>query len=103
MRGSVELFGVRGFFEEVGDVEEGVALEADVHEARLHAGEDAGYAAVVDGTGEGVFVLALVIDFGECFVFDDGQTRLMRRAGDVNFFRQWVLLFLPAPALMAEV
>ena len=60
----VEVGGVAGLFHEVGDVEEGVALEADVHEGGLHAGEDAGDFAVIDGACEGVFVLALVIDFG---------------------------------------
>ena len=56
-------------FHEVGNVEEGVALQADVDKGRLHAGKDAGYAAFVDGSGEGVFVLAFEIDFREEIVF----------------------------------
>jgi hypothetical protein len=83
----VEVGGVAGFFHEVGDVEEGVALETDVHKGGLHAREDAGDFAVIDGTGEGVFVLALVVDLGQAFVFDDGETSLVRSTGDVNFFR----------------
>ena len=93
---SVEVGGVACFFHEVGDVKEGVALEADVHEAGLHARQNAGDASVIDGTGERVLVLALVINFGEVVVFDDGEPRLVRRAGYINFFRH-SLLFLPAP------
>src|SRR6185437_13610054 len=59
----IEVGSVSGLFHEIGDVEEGVALKADVHEAGLHARQDAGNATVVDGTCESVFVLALVIDF----------------------------------------
>src|ERR1019366_6260215 len=35
---------------EVGNVEEGIALQADVDEGRLHAREHPGYAAFVDGS-----------------------------------------------------
>ena len=35
-------------FENVADVQEGVAVEANVHESRLHAGEDAGDFSFVD-------------------------------------------------------
>ena len=34
----------------VGDIEEGIALQADVDEGRLHAREHPGYAAFVDGS-----------------------------------------------------
>ena len=37
-------------FEEVADVEEGVAIEADIHEGRLHAGQHARDAAFVDAS-----------------------------------------------------
>ncbi len=37
-------------FKEVGDVQEGVAIEADIDEGRLHAGQHAGDAAPVDAT-----------------------------------------------------
>ena len=37
-------------FEEIGDVEEGVAIEADIDEGRLHAGKHASDAAFVDAT-----------------------------------------------------
>src|SRR5262249_43150820 len=70
----VEVGGVAGLFHEVGNIEEGIALEADVHKGGLHAREDAGDFAVIDGACEGVFVLALVIDFGKGVVFDDSET-----------------------------
>src|SRR5262249_52085521 len=88
----VEVGGVAGFFHEVGDVEEGVALEADVHEGGLHAGKDAGDFAVIDGACESVFVLALVINLGEGVVFNDSETRLVRGTADVNFFRHFCSL-----------
>jgi hypothetical protein len=74
--GSVKLFGVGRLLHEVGDVEEGVALQANLHEGRLHAGKHARDAAVVDGAGEGVFVLALVVDLGEGFSFSTMARRV---------------------------
>jgi hypothetical protein len=41
----IELF---NFFQEVGHVQEGVAIEADLYEGRLHAGQHAGYTSLVD-------------------------------------------------------
>jgi hypothetical protein len=38
-------------FHKIGNVKEGVALQANVDKGRLHAGENAGYAAFVDGSG----------------------------------------------------
>jgi hypothetical protein len=35
-------------FQEIADVQEGVAIEADVHEGGLHAGEDPGYTPFVE-------------------------------------------------------
>jgi hypothetical protein len=86
VRNALEVGGVLLLFEEIGDVKEGVALETYVDECRLHSGEDSGDASLVDGAGEGVFVLALVINFCDLIVFDDGQPRFMRRTGDVNLF-----------------
>ena len=37
-------------FKEVADVKEGVTIEADVHEGRLHAGKHARHAAFVDAS-----------------------------------------------------
>ena len=54
---------------EVGDVEEGIAFQANIHECRLHAGQHPGYAAFVDGTCQGVFVFTFQVDFCQLVVF----------------------------------
>src|SRR5207302_284209 len=69
----IELSRVAGLFHKVGDVKEGVALQADVHERGLHAWQNAGDFAVINRACEGVFVLALVINFGQGVVFDDSE------------------------------
>jgi hypothetical protein len=50
-------------FEDIADVEEGIAIEADIHERRLHAGEDAGDFAFVDAADEGELFFALDVNF----------------------------------------
>ena len=50
-------------FENITHVEEGVAVEANVHESRLHAGKDAGDFSFVDAADEGEFFFALDVDF----------------------------------------
>ena len=47
--------------------------------------QNAGYAAVINRSGQGVFVFAFVVDFRELIVFKNCQPRFMRRAGDTNF------------------
>jgi hypothetical protein len=49
--------------ENVTDVQEGVAVETNVHEGGLHAGEDAGDFSFVDAADESEFLLALNVDF----------------------------------------
>jgi hypothetical protein len=49
-------------FENVGDVQESVAIEADVNESGLHTGEHAGDAAFVDAADEGEFLFALDVN-----------------------------------------
>jgi hypothetical protein len=58
---------------EVGNVEKGIAFQADVNERRLHARKHAGYAAFVDGSCKGVLVLALKINLREQIVFDQAH------------------------------
>ena len=55
--------------DEVGYVKERVALQAEVDKCRLHAGQNTCYAAVINGSREGVLVFAFVIDFRELIVF----------------------------------
>jgi hypothetical protein len=50
-------------FEDVADVKEGIAVEADIDESGLHAGEDAGDSAFVDATDEGELLFALDVNF----------------------------------------
>ena len=50
-------------FEYIANVEEGVAVEADVHESGLHAGEDAGDFSFVDAADQREFFFALDVDF----------------------------------------
>jgi hypothetical protein len=50
-------------FEDVADVEESVAIEADVHEGRLHARKDAGDFAFIDAADEREFFFAFDVDF----------------------------------------
>ena len=50
-------------FKDITDVEECIAIEADVHESRLHAGEDAGDFSFVDAADEGEFFFALDVNF----------------------------------------
>ena len=53
------------FLQKVGDVQKRVALQANVDKRRLHARKHARYFAFVNGTREGVFVFALVVNLGE--------------------------------------
>ena len=50
-------------FEYVADVQEGVAIETDVDESRLHSGKDAGDFAFVDAADEGELFFALDVNF----------------------------------------
>src|SRR5277367_6179764 len=50
-------------FEDIADVEESIAIEADVNESGLHAGEDAGDSAFVDAADEGELFFALDVNF----------------------------------------
>jgi hypothetical protein len=50
-------------FENVADVQEGVAVETNVHEGGLHAGEDAGDFSFVDAADEREFFFPLDVNF----------------------------------------
>ena len=49
--------------EHVADVQEGVAVEADIDEGGLHTGENASNAAFIDATDQREFFFALDINF----------------------------------------
>jgi hypothetical protein len=50
-------------FENIADVKESIAIEADIDERRLHAGKNAGDFAFVDATDEGELFFALDVNF----------------------------------------
>jgi hypothetical protein len=50
-------------FENIANVEEGIAIETDVHESRLHPGKDAGDFSLVDTADQREFFFAFDVDF----------------------------------------
>jgi hypothetical protein len=50
-------------FKDVADVEESIAVEADINESGLHAGEDAGDSAFIYTADEGELFFALDVNF----------------------------------------
>jgi len=60
---SVAVVVVFEIFEDIADVKEGIAIEADVNESGLHAGEDAGDSAFVDAANESELFFALDVNF----------------------------------------
>jgi hypothetical protein len=87
-RGLLQLVGFFLIFKlnKVGYVEKRVSLQSQIDKCRLHAGQNACHSSVVNGTREGVLVFAFVVDFRELIVFQNRKPRLMRRAGNANFF-----------------
>ena len=64
-------------FEEVRNVEKRVALESYIDESRLHSGQDARDAPLMNTAGERIFVGALEVDFHQLVVFDQCHFGLM--------------------------
>ena len=67
---------------DVADVEEGVALEADVDEGGLHPGQDAGHPPLVDVAHEPAMAVPLDEDLRQAVVLQDGDPGLVRIALD---------------------
>jgi hypothetical protein len=59
----VAMIVVFEIFEDVADVQKGIAIQADIHESRLHAGQDASNPAFVDAADECKFLFALDVNF----------------------------------------
>jgi hypothetical protein len=72
--------------EEVGNIEECVALKADIDECRLHTWKYASDTSFVDGSCEGVFIGSLVVDLGELIVFQQRDLGLVRSGRYIKFF-----------------
>jgi hypothetical protein len=62
--------------DEVPGVQEGVLLEADVDEGRLHAGQDVRHHPLVDVPDDGPMAAALQVEVGQDPLVDDGDTGL---------------------------
>jgi hypothetical protein len=60
---AVAMIVVFQIFKNVTDIQEGVAVQADVHESGLHAGKDACDFSFVDAADEGELFFALDVDF----------------------------------------
>jgi hypothetical protein len=67
---------------EIRNVEEGVSLQSDVHESRLHPGKHPADAAFIDPAHQPHVRIALKIHFHQLVVFHYGQLRLVRRRRD---------------------
>jgi hypothetical protein len=75
----VELLGGR---DDLGDVEEGVALEADVNEGGLHAGQHLRHPALVDVANDAALAFPLDEDLDDLVVLEDGDPRVVGAGGD---------------------
>ena len=64
--------------DDLSDVEEGVALEADVDEGRLHAGQDLRDPPLVDVADDAALILALDEDLDDLVVLENGDARIVR-------------------------
>jgi len=64
-------------FEEIGDVQEGVAIQADVDKSRLHARQHPRHPALVDASRQGIFVLPLVVNLDYLIFLDYRNTRFV--------------------------
>ena len=67
---------------DVGDVEEAVALEAEVDEGRLHAGQHLGHPAFVDVADDAAVALALDENLRDQVVLENGHHGFVAVRGD---------------------
>jgi hypothetical protein len=74
-------------FEDIADVEKGVAIQADVDESRLHAWENASNLAFVDAADEREHFLPLEVELDKLSFFQNRDSALVRARGYNQFFR----------------
>ena len=68
--------------DDVGDVEEAVALETEVNERRLHAGQHLRHPALVEIADDAALTLALDEHLGDQIVLEDRDPRFVGARGD---------------------
>lgn len=73
------------FLQEVRYVKERIALQAQVHESRLHARKNPGHASFVDAGGKRVLVGALKVHLYELIVLKKGHSGLVPVGRDHHF------------------
>ena len=78
----LELLELLGGADDVRDVQEAVALEPEVDEGRLHAGQHLRDAALVDVADDAPIALALDEELDHLVVLEDGDHRLVVVRGD---------------------
>jgi hypothetical protein len=61
-------------FEEIRNVQERVAFQADIDERRLHSRQDAGHSSFVNATRQRIFLLPLVVHFRDLLILDNRDT-----------------------------
>ncbi len=72
---------------EVGNVKEGITIEADIHKRRLHAGEHAANPPLIDTAYQANVGIAFEIHLDQLVVFQHGHLRLVRRRGNIHLLR----------------
>jgi hypothetical protein len=78
----VQLFELVGVFEKVGDVEEGIAFESDIHEGGLHPRENPGYSTLVNVSENSFALASFYVDLTDEIVFDDSNLGFKATAAD---------------------
>ncbi|MGD0365050.1 MAG: hypothetical protein ABSC93_29570 [Bryobacteraceae bacterium] len=68
--------------EEIRHVEEGIAIQADIHKGGLHPRQDARHAALMNAPGQRIFFLALIINFDYLIFFEDRDPGFMAIRGN---------------------
>ena len=99
IRVRLEVSRFAGFLHKISDIQERIAFQPDIHKRALHTRQHTRYLAVVDRSGQRIFVFALIVHLGEGVIFNDGKPRLMRRRRDINFLRHCSALFFPSDCL----
>ena len=77
---------IAALFEDVDDVQKRGALQADIDERALHAGEDAFDDAQINIADQAMAAVALDVQLADIVLFQNGHTRFLRRDVDEDGF-----------------